>query len=70
MISLQLVCKGILIVTFYYFCSHFQLPVYYCISIESIKNGVDGEIIFVNIYGHCEILKMRLLYIYKINIII
>ena len=42
---------------------HFKLHLCYWISIKSIKNGVDGEIIFVNICDHCKILKMSLLQI-------
>ena len=41
----------ILIVTGFNFCRYFKLPVYYCISIKSIKNGVDAEIIFVKCLG-------------------
>ena len=30
-----------------------------CILIKSIKNGVGGEIIFVNISDHCQLLRMH-----------
>ena len=57
-----------LIATFFIFRLHHKLPIYYCISIVfllyQLKNGVDGEITFVNFYDHSKVSKIWLQYIF------
>ena len=61
LLLLSWVVEVMLIVTFYNFRLHFKLPICYRIYIKSIKNSVDGELIFVNICRHCKNLKIGLL---------